>query len=128
MLHVFKRSRNTHIMLFFSHFTVYAYQTSEIFLQTKHLKFYFKKRNHFRDGVTRLVINTRLFTTLRSVSMLKIIEFFRIYTFCTLWLNALQKVSLRILWKMVLFVRDFQTWWRVQSIAKCKYLFPSILP
>ena len=38
------------------------------------------------------------------------------------------KFSLRVLWKMVLFVRDFQTWWRVQSIVKCKYLFPSILP
>ena len=59
----------------FGHFTWYAYRTSEIFWQTKHLKFYFKKRNHFTDGMTRLVINTRLFTTLTSVSMLKIIEF-----------------------------------------------------
>ena len=65
-----------HVTLFFGHFTVYAYQTSEIFLQTKHLKFYFKERNYFRDGMTRLVINTRLFTTLKSVPMLKIIEFF----------------------------------------------------
>ena len=73
MLHVFKRSHNAHITFFFGHFTVYAYQT---FLQTKDLKFYFKKRNHFRDGMTRLVINTRLFTTLKSVAMLKIIEFF----------------------------------------------------
>ena len=63
-----------HVMLFFGH--LYAYQTSEIFLQTKHLKFYFKKRNHFRDGMTRLVINTRLFTTLKIVAMLKIIEFY----------------------------------------------------
>ena len=58
--------------------------------------------------MTRLVINTRLFTTLKSVPMLKIIEFFFIYTFCTLWLNVLWKVSLRIIWKMVLFVCDFQ--------------------
>ena len=65
-------------VLFCDHFTVYAYQTSEIFLQTKHLKFYFKKRNHFRDEMTRLVINTRLFTILKSVAMLKIIEFFLI--------------------------------------------------
>ena len=42
----------------------------------KHFKFYFKKRNHFRDGMTRLVINTRLFTTLKSVAMVIIIEFF----------------------------------------------------
>ena len=63
-------------MLFFGHFTVHAYRTSGLFLQTKHLKFYFKKRNHFRDGMTRLVINTRLFTTLKSVAVFKIIEFF----------------------------------------------------
>ena len=121
MLHVFKWSHNAHTMLFFGHFTVYAYRTSEIFLQTIHLKFYFKKRNYFRDGITRLVINTRLFTTLKSVPMLKIIEFFFIYAFCTLWLNALWKVSLCILWKMVLFVHDFQTWRQIQNISKCKY-------
>ena len=128
MLHVFKGLCNTHIMLFFGHFSVHAYRTSEIFLQTKHLKFYFKKRNHFRDGMTKLVINTRLFTTLKSVAVLKIIEFLLIYAFRTLWLNVLQKVSLCVLWKMVLFMHDFQTWWRAQNIVKCKYLFPSILP
>ena len=36
----------------------------------------FQEKNHFKDGMTRLVINTRLFTTLKSVAMLKIIEFF----------------------------------------------------
>ena len=56
--------------------------------------------------MTRLVINTRLFTTLKSVGILKIIEFFFIYAFGTLWWNALQKVSLHILWKMALFVCD----------------------
>ena len=61
VLHVFKRSCNAHIMLFFGHFTVYVYQK-------KHLKFYFKKRNHFRDGMTRLVINTRFFKTLKKCS------------------------------------------------------------
>ena len=78
--------------------------------------------------MTRLVINTRLFTTPKSVARVKIIEFFFIYAFCTLWLNALRKVSLHILWEMVLFMCDIQTWQRVQSIVKCKYLFPSILP
>ena len=78
--------------------------------------------------MTSFVINTRLFTTLKSVSMLQIIEFFWIYAFHTLWLNALQKVSLCVLWKMVLFMLDFQIWQRVQSVVKCKYSFPSILP
>ena len=47
-----------------------------IFLQKKPLNFYFKTRNHFRDEITRLVINTRLITTLKNVDMFKIIEFY----------------------------------------------------
>ena len=35
--------------------------------------------------------------------------------------ESASKFSLHVLWKMVLFMRDFQTWWRVQSVAKCKY-------
>ena len=77
MLHAFKWSHNAHITFFFGHFTGYAYQTSDIFLQKKPLNFYFKTRNHFRDEITRLVINTRLFTTLKNVDMFKIIEFYR---------------------------------------------------
>ena len=46
------------------------------FLQKKPLNFYFKIRNHFRDEITRLVINTRLITTLKNVDMFKIIEFY----------------------------------------------------
>ena len=60
MLNVFKRSRNVHIMFIFRHFTVYAYWTSDIFLQKKTLNFHFNTRNHFRDDITRLVMNTRL--------------------------------------------------------------------
>ena len=45
----------------------------KIFLQKKPLNFYFKTRNHFRDEITRLVINTRLITTLKNVDMFKII-------------------------------------------------------
>ena len=48
----------------------------EIFLQKKPLNFYFKTRNHFRDEIIRLVINTRLITTLKNVDMFKIIEFY----------------------------------------------------
>ena len=68
---------------------MYAYQTSDIFLQKKNLKFYFKTRNHFRDEITRLVINTRLITTLKNVDMFKIIEFLLIYVFRILRLKAL---------------------------------------
>ena len=46
------------------------------FLQKNPLNFYFKTRNHFRDEITRLVINTRLITTLKNVDMFKIIEFY----------------------------------------------------
>ena len=53
---------------------MYAFQTSEIFCK-KTLNFYFETRNHFRDEITRLVINTRLITTLKNVDMFKIIEF-----------------------------------------------------
>ena len=77
MLHVFKRSRKAHIMFIFGHFTVYAFRTSEFFCKEKNpLNFYFKTRNHFRDEITRLVINTRLITTLKNVDMFKIIEFY----------------------------------------------------
>ena len=76
VLHVFKRSHNAHIMFIFGHFTVYAYRTSDIFLQKNPLNFYFKTRNHFRDEITRLVIVTRLITTLKNVDMFKTIEFY----------------------------------------------------
>ena len=77
MLYVFKRSCNTHITFIFRHFTVYAYQTLDIFSQKNPLNFYFKTRNHFRDEITRIVINTRLITTLKNVDMFKIIELYR---------------------------------------------------
>ena len=73
--------------------------------------------------MTRLVINTRLFTTLKSVPMLKIIEFFFIYAFHTLWLNALQKVSLRVLWKMVLFVHNFQNGGKFRTLRSVSIYF-----
>ena len=57
----------------------------------KKLNFYFETRNHFRDEITRLVINTRLITTLKNVDMFKIIEFLLIYAFRILRLKALQK-------------------------------------
>ena len=47
-----------------------------IFFAKKTLNFYFKTRNHFRDEITRLVINTRLIKTLKNVDMFKIIEFY----------------------------------------------------
>ena len=76
MLHVFKRSHNAHIKFIFGHFTVYAYQTLDSFCKKKPLNFYFKTRNHFRDEITRLVMSTRLITTLKNVNMFKIIDFY----------------------------------------------------
>ena len=46
-----------------------------IFFAKKTLEFYFKTRTHFRDEITRLVINTRLITTLKNADLFKIIEF-----------------------------------------------------
>ena len=71
-----KGHRNAHITFIFGHFTVYAFRTSEIFCKKKPLNFYLKTRNHFRDEITRLVINTRLITTLKNVDMFKIMEFY----------------------------------------------------
>ena len=65
-----------HVMLFLSHFAVCAYQKFRNSFANKTLEIYFKKRNNFRDGMNRLVMTIRLFTTLKSVAMLKIIEFF----------------------------------------------------
>ena len=48
----------------------------EIVFAKKTLEFYFKTRNHFRDEIIRLVINTRLITTLKNADMFKIIEFY----------------------------------------------------
>ena len=50
---------------------MYAYQISDIFLQKKTLNFHLNTRNHFRDEIIRLVMNTRLFTTLKNVDMFK---------------------------------------------------------
>ena len=67
---------NTHITFIFGHFTAYAYQTLDFCCKKNPLNFYFKTRNHFRDEITRLVMNTRLITTLKNVDMFKIIEFY----------------------------------------------------
>ena len=96
---------------------MYAYRTSDIFLQKTVLNFHFNTRNHFRDEITRLVMNTRLFTTLNNVDMFKIIEFYRFIDLCIphFVVESASKFSLRILWKMVLLVvRDFQNgdWYR----------------
>ena len=120
VLHVFKRSRNTHIMFIFGHFTVYAYRTLKFFGK-KTLNFYFKTRNHFRDEITRLVINTRLITTLKNVDMFKIIEFY--------WFMHSAFCSWKHFGNLIMhsledgFVRGalFSKWRLVQNIAKCKY-------
>ena len=52
------------------------FEPQKFFATKKPLNFYFKTRNHFRDEITRLVMNTRLITTLKNVDMFKIIEFY----------------------------------------------------
>ena len=96
MLHVFKRSHNAHITFIFGQCMLIKPQN--FFCKKKTLDFHFNTRNHFRDEITTLVINARLFTTLQNVYMFKIIE-----------VESASKFSLCVLWKMVLFVvRDFQ--------------------
>ena len=119
MLHVFKWSRNAHIT-FFSDTSQCMLIKPWIFFAKKTLNFYFKTRNHLKDEITGFVINTRLFTTLKNVDMFKIIEFYQ-FMHSAFAVESTSKFSLCILWKMVLFMHDFQTWWRVQSIVKCKY-------
>ena len=63
-------------MFILGHFTVYAYQTSDFFLQKKTPWILFQDKKPFQDEITRLVINTRLITTLKNVDMFKIIEFY----------------------------------------------------
>ena len=119
MLHVLKRSCNAHIMFIFGHFTVYAYRTSDIFCKKTLEIFISRQETISRMKLLDFVIDIRLITTLKNVDMFKIIEFIDL---CIphLQLKALQNFHLH-LWKIVLFVHDFQTWWRVQSILKCKY-------
>ena len=72
-----------HVTFIFGHFSVCFSNLGNFF--------YLETRNHFRDEITRLVINTRLITTLKNVDMFKIIEFLLIYAFRILRLKALRK-------------------------------------
>ena len=127
MLHVFKRSRNAHITFIFGHFTVYAYQTSDFFSKKNPLNFYFKTKKHFRDEITRLVMNTRLITTLKNVDMFKIIEFywFMHSAFCS-W-KCFENFIIHSLEDGFVRGAQFSKWQLVQNVVKCKYQFPSIL-
>ena len=124
MLHIFKRSCNSHITLF----SVTSQCVLRNSFANKTLEIYFKKRNHFKDGMTRLVINTRLFTTLKSVAILKIIECF--FDLCILhFVVECASKSFELFHSLEDgFVRaQFSKQRPIQNIAKCKYLFPSIL-
>ena len=91
------------------------------FCKKKPLNFYFKTRKYFRNEITRLVINTRLITTLKNVDMFKIIEFywFMHSTFCG-WKHfeifitcSLEDGFVGGAW--------FSKWHQIQNIVKCKY-------
>ena len=90
VLHVFKRSHHTHITFIFGHFTVYAYRTSKFFCKKKPLNFYFKTRNHFRDEIIRLVINTRLDYNSQECWYVQNNWVLLNYAFCILQLKALR--------------------------------------
>ena len=87
----------------------------------KPLNFYFKTRNHFRDEITRLVINTRLITTLKNVDMFKIIEFYCLCIphFCG-W-KRFGNLITRSLEDGFVRGAQFSKWQLVQNVAKCKY-------
>ena len=120
MLHVFKRSHNAHIMFIFGHFTVYAYWTLDFFAK-KTWNFYFKTRKYFSDEITRLVVNTRLITTLKNVDMFKIIEFYWFIhsAFCG-WKRFEVFITCSLEDGFVGGAR-FSNWQQIQNIAKCKY-------
>ena len=75
LLHVFKRSHHTHITLFLIILQCMIIEPWKYFCK-KNFNFSFKKTPHFKDKLTRPIINTSLFTTLKSVAMFKIIEFY----------------------------------------------------
>ena len=117
VLHVFKWSCNAHIT-FFSN-------TSKCML-IKPQKFLCKKKPWI--FISTLVINTRLFTTLKNVDMFKIIQFYWLMhsAFCH-WKHFEIFITCSLEDGFVHGAR-FSKWRQIQNIAKCKYLFPSILP
>ena len=121
VLHVFKRSHIAHIMFIFGHFTVYAYRTSDIFCKKKPLNFYFKTRNHFRDEITKFVMNTRLITTLMIVDMFKIIEFYWFMHFAFCGWKRFKNFITRSLEDGFVRGAQFSKWRLVQNVGKCKY-------
>ena len=87
---------------------MYTYQTSDIFLQKKTLKFYFNTRNHFRDELLDLLSIPGCLQLLKMLICSKQLSFIDL---CILHfaVESALKFSLHILWKMVLLVvHDFQ--------------------
>ena len=98
------------------------------FFSKKSLEFLFQHKKPFQGWITTLVINTRLFTTLKNVDMLKIIEFYQFMhsAFCH-WKRFEIFITCSLEDGFVCGMQ-FSKWRQIQSVAKCKYLFPSILP
>ena len=111
-----------HVMLTWRLFSDTSHWTSDFFLQKNPLNFHFNTRNHFRDEITGLVMNARLFTTLNNVDMFKIIEFYRFLhsAFCSWkWVEIFIMCSLEDDFVCVWFSKNGVYY--LQSIAKCKY-------
>ena len=76
VLHVFKRSCNAHIPLFSVTSQCMLIKPWKYFWKKNHFNYSFKKTHNFKDELTRPIINTSLFTTLKNVAIFKIIEFY----------------------------------------------------
>ena len=130
MVHVFKRSHNAHIMLFFDHFTVYAYRTSEKSLVKQNTwNFISRKETISEMEWLDLLSIPGCLPTLKSGPMLKIIEYFFdlcIPALCG-WMRF-EKFHYTFFGRWFCSCVIFKMADQVQNVAKCKYLFPSILP
>ena len=69
-----------HVMLTYHFFSVTSQcmliNPQKYFCKKNHFNYSFKKTHHFKDELTRSIINTSLFTTLKNVVIFKIIEFY----------------------------------------------------
>ena len=124
MLHVFKRSRNAHITFIFGHFTVYAYQTSDFFLQKKPLEFSFQHKKSFQRWnywtcyEYQVCYNSQKYWYVQNNWVLSI------YAFHIMQLKVLRNFHYAFFGRWFCLCAIFKTWrqvLRVQIVVKCKY-------
>ena len=131
MKDVLKWSCSTHIMFFFlSHFTVYAYQTSEIFLTKKTTSNFSFKKMHTISRMNWLDL-------LSTPACLQLSEVFHVQNNWVYWFMHSTLCSWTHFEKFhyvffgrwfLLVILWFSKWRQVQNVVNCTYLFPSIFP